>query len=295
MKCLTIYCFLLFLPPLLAASTGDDQTTQFYSARGVVEKIAPDMSRITIHHQAIPGYMMEMTMDFSVKNTNELRGISPKDEISFRLVVGKNDDWVENIRRIGRSAETTNEMSMQVDMAGGMMMPELKAGDALPDYELKTEQGKPIHISDFRGKALAFTFFFTRCPLPDYCPRMNHNFEQARKMLLADTNAPLNWQFLSISFDPGFDTPQVLANYAGIYRGVDTNRWLFASTQTNVLADVTARLNLMVMRQGNSISHNLRTVVLDPAGRICRQFDGNEWMPSQLAEAVMQAARSPAP
>ena len=40
------------------------------------------------------------------------------------------------------------------------MMPELKPGDPLPDYTLTTEDGKQIHISDFRGKALAFTFFF---------------------------------------------------------------------------------------------------------------------------------------
>ena len=185
------------------------QATKSYSARGVVEKIAPDLSQVTIHHQAIPGYMMEMTMDFSVKDTNELNGISPNDEITFTLVVGENDEWVENIHRIGHSTEMmTNKMPMQMDMSHGMMMSELKPGDSLPDYALTAEDGKQIHISDFRGKALAFTFFFTRCPLPDYCPRMNNNFEQARKILLTDANAPTNWQFLSISFDPGFDTPQ---------------------------------------------------------------------------------------
>ncbi len=32
--------------------------------------------QVTIHHQDIPGYMMEMTMDFHVKYTNEFNGIS---------------------------------------------------------------------------------------------------------------------------------------------------------------------------------------------------------------------------
>ncbi|MGA9780232.1 MAG: copper-binding protein [Limisphaerales bacterium] len=293
MKCLTVLCVLLLVHPLLAAPTGGDQGTKSYSARGVVEKIAPDLSHITIHHQAIPGYMMEMTMDFTVKNTNELSGISPGDEITFTLVGSSNDEWVENIHRIGHSAETTtNGMSMPMNMSGSMMMPELKPGDLLPDYTLTAEDGKQIHLSDFRGKVLAFTFFFTRCPLPDYCPRMNNNFEETRKILLADANAPTNWQFLSISFDPGFDTPEVLANYAGVYRGDDTNRWLFASAPTNVLADAAVRLDLMVMRQGNNISHNLRTVVLDTAGRIYKQFDGNQWTPQQLADAIVQAARS---
>ena len=180
---------------------------------------------------------------------------------------------------------------MQMDMAHGLMMSELKQGDLLPDYALTTEDGKQIHFSDFRGKALAFTFFFTRCPLPDYCPRMNNNFEETRKILLTDTNAPTNWQFLSISFDPEFDTPAVLSNYANVYRGDDANRWLFAAAATNVLADVAQRLDLMVMRQGNNISHNLRTVVLDPQGRIYKQFDSNQWTPQQLADAIMQTAR----
>jgi len=292
MKCLTVLCVLLFVHPLLATPTGGDQGTKSYPARGVVVKIAPDFSRVTIHHQAIPGYMMEMTMDFSVKNTNELSGISPGDEITFTLVVGKNDEWVENIHRIGYSAETTtNGMSMPMNMSGDMTMPFLKPGDLLPDYLLTAEDGKQIRLSDFRGRALAFTFFFTRCPLPDYCPRMNNNFEATRKILLADTNAPTNWQFLSISFDPGFDTPEVLANYASVYRGDDTNHWLFASAPTNVLADVAGRLDLMIVQQGNNISHNLRTVVLDAHGGLYRLFDGNQWTPQQLADAMREAAR----
>lgn len=292
MKCLTLSCILLLAHSIRAAPSGDDSATKSYSARGVVEKIAPDLSQVTIHHQAIPGYMMEMTMDFSVKATNELNGISPNDEITFTLVVGENDEWVKNIHRIGHSTEMmTNKMPMQMDMSHGMMMSELKPGDSLPDYALTAEDGKQIHISDFRGKALAFTFFFTRCPLPDYCPRMNNNFEQARKILLTDANAPTNWLFLSISFDPEFDTPAVLSNYASLYRDDDANRWFFAAAPTNVLADVAVRLDLMVMRQGNNISHNLRTVVLDPQGRIYKQFDSNQWTPQQLADAMIQAAR----
>ena len=276
-----------------AASAAGDETVHSYSARGVVEQIAPDHHQVTIHHQAIPGYMMEMTMDFAVKDTNQLAGISVGDQITFTLVVGENDEWVENIHRVGHSTETvTNKMSAPMDMASGSMPAELKPGDLLPDYALTAEDGRQIHISDFRGKALAFTFFFTRCPLPDYCPRMNNNFEQTRKILLADTHAPTNWQFLSISFDPGFDTPEVLSQYANLYRGDDPNRWLFASAPTNVLADAAMRLDLMIMRQGNNISHNLRTVVLDPQGRIYRQFDGNQWTSQQLADAMTRAARS---
>ena len=113
----------------------------------------------------------------------------------------------------------------------------------------------------------------------------------ARKLLLADTNAPANWQLLSISFDPGFDQPGILAGYGNFYRGGNTNRWLFAAAPTNTLAALAPALDLMVIRDGPGFTHNLRTVVLDTQGRIARQFDGNHWTPEQLADAIRQAAK----
>jgi len=294
-----MFAILPFAHSVLAAPPDDDQNTKSYSTGGVVEKIAPGLSQATIDTQDIPGYMMAMTMDYPVKNTNELSGISPGDKITFTLVVTENTDWIENIHRIGQSAGAmtnsmpmTNTMPMSMDMSGGMMPSLVKPGDPLPDYTLTAEDGSQIHLSDFRGQAVAFTFFFTRCPLPDYCPRLNNDFKQTREILSGDAQAPTNWQFLSISFDPGFDTPEILSDYAGAYRGGNTNRWLFATAPTNVLADAALRLGLIIMQQGSNISHNMRTIVLDPQGRVYKQFNGNLWTPQQLADAMTQAAHS---
>ena len=287
-----IRAFLLILAAfgnsISAAPNAGDPDPRSYAARGVVEQIASDRGAVKIHHQTIPGYMMEMTMDFSVQNTNELKDISPGDQITFTLVVTEKDDWVENIHRVGRAAEiTTNAMPMLHAMNS-----ELKPGDILPDYELTAEDGKRIHFTDFRGKVLAFTFFYSRCPLPNYCPLMSNNFRETRKLLLATANAPTNWQFLSISFDPDFDTPEVLSNYGSVYRGDDADRWLFASASVKTLANLAPNLDLMIMREnGNIMEHGLRTVVLDAQGRIFRQLDGNKWTPQELADAMLEAAR----
>ena len=267
-----------------------EDSAKSYAARGVIKKIAADHRQVTIHHQAIPNYMMEMTMNFPVKKTNELDGLSAGDQITFTLIVRENDDWIENIHRVGHVAETpAKTIAMPFDMP-----PELKPGDLMPDGELLAENGRHIHFSDFHGRAVAFTFFFTRCPLPDYCPLMNRNFATAQKLILSTPNAPTNWQFLSISFDPGFDTPEMLSSYAGFYRTGDASHWLFAVASTDVLTNLAPRLDLMIMHEGNSISHNLRTVVLDSNGIIYRQLDGNEWTPKELADAVLGAARLPA-
>ncbi len=293
MKNLNFSCaLLLFMAAvgnsIFAAPNVSDQTAKPYSARGVVRQIADDRHKVTIQHEEIPGYMSAMTMEFTVKDTNELNGISPSDEITFKLVVGEDDSWIEGIHFVAHRVEnvTNNTYIFHVPSA------ELKPGDLLPDCELISEDGSRIRFLDFRGKAVAFTFFFTRCPLPDYCPRMNKNFAETRELMLSTPNAPTNWQLLSVSFDPGFDNPTVLSGYANFYRNGDTNHWLFAATPTNALAHLAPSLDLMIMRDGENImSHSLRTVVLDPQGHIFRQLDGNKWTPQELADAIMEAAR----
>lgn len=258
-------------------------TNQTYSVSGVVEAIPPDHRHATIKNEKIPGYMAAMTMDFSVRDTNALNGIAPGDKIDFTLVVTADDDWIENIHQTGKAGVTTPP-------GRNLAEPELSVGDTLPDYEFLSAADQPVRFSDFRGSAVAFTFFFTSCPLPEYCPRMNRNFSEARKLLSTGTNAVKNWEMLSISFDSSFDTPQVLSSYAKLYRGDDTNHWLFAVASTNTLASLAPKVDLNFWRVNGSISHNLRTVVMDGSGKITDQFDGNDWTPQQLADAIRKAA-----
>ena len=90
-------------------------------------------------------------------------------------------------------------------------------GETVPDFAFLNENGKPIHIKDYLGKTLLVTFIYTRCPLPDYCPRMNENFQQIQAILREHSGTLKKASFLSISFDPAHDTPAVLKHYASIY------------------------------------------------------------------------------
>lgn len=285
MKLASLFCLALLL---VFSNAVLAQTKQTYAARGVVKQIAPDHRHATIKHEAIPGYMLAMTMDLSVRDTNALNAISPGDVITFDLVVTADDDWVENIQRVGSTNAPPPAPTWHV------VESELKPGDELPDYEFTSETSCGVRFSDYRGRAVAFTFFFTSCPLPEYCPRMNKHFSEARALLRVDTNATANWQFLSISFDSGFDQPQILAGYGKFYRGEDTNGWLFAVASPATLAGLAPKVNLNFWKENGTYSHNLRTVVLDVNRKIFRQFDGNEWTPQQLADAMRDAAKVPA-
>lgn len=273
-------------PPPVAA--GTNMTERIFETRGVVRSVPEGGRTLVVRHEEIPGYMPKMTMELNVRDPNELRGVERDDEITFQLVATTNTHWIQNVKRVGKASPAS---AADPVTTGARVVKELSVGDRLPDYELLAEDGRFIRFSDFRGQALAFTFIFSRCPLPDFCPRMGNNFAQARELILAQANAPTNWQFLSISFDPEFDTPATLRSYAQLYRHTNSDRWQFAAAPLTALGKLAPELDLMFAREASgSISHNLRTVVLDPQGRIHRQFDGNQWTPETLAESLLEAA-----
>lgn len=119
---------------------------------------------------------------------------------------------------------------------------------------------------------------------------MLKQFRSARNQLLSDSNAPTNWMFLSLSFDYETDSPEILRKHAVGYRGSEVGRWMFGAADTNAMAILIPSVQLMVAREAESFSHNLRTVVLDTHGKLYRRFDGNEWTPAQLAQAMREAS-----
>lgn len=260
-----------------------------FQARGVIRSIAPDGKTIVLKHEEIPGFMSKMTMEFDVRDTNEVRGLAPGETVTFVVKAAEEDSWIENIQRAGTDTVAV-PIPSDPPASALLRIAELKTGDVMPDAELLAENGHTVRLSDFRGSALAFTFIFTRCPLPEYCPRMNQNFRHARNLLIERAGGPTNWQFLSISFDPEFDKPGVLTRYADSYRGASADRWLFAAAPTNVMAEMASKLDFRFANEGGSFIHNLRTVVLDTKGRIFRQFDGNKWKAQELADASAGAA-----
>jgi protein SCO1 len=278
------------LPTGLQASAAEPtNVTRSFIARGMIRDLPAGGKTVLVRHEEIPGFMPKMTMEFDVRDRSELRGLRPGDAITFRVNATEEESWIEGIQRT-----STNDLAPLPppgpSAASLLHVAQLRPGDRLPEAELLAEDGRRIRTSDFQGSALAFTFIFTRCPLPDFCPRMNQHFNRARDLLLQQPGGPTNWQFLSISFDPEFDQPGVLTRYAYSYRGKSPDRWLFAAAPTNVIAAMGPQLDFRFANEGGSYAHNLRTVVLDAQGRIYRQFDGNKWKAEELAQALAEAA-----
>lgn len=254
-----------------------------YTVKGVIKELLPSQKQVRIAHEEIPGYMGAMTMKFDVKDAKALDGLRPGDVVTFRLVITEDDGWIAQINQTGVNVGTNVASSTPVS---DFFPKELKVGQMVPDCLLTNQFGRALRLSEFKGDALAFTFIFTRCPFPDFCPRMNKNFEAAFRQLSSGSRT--NWHLLSISFDPVYDTPERLAEYARRYR-TNSAAWDFATGATNDIRNLGGSFGLMFHHIGELFEHNVRTVVVDPDGRLRKVFSNNMWTPEELVSEMKAA------
>lgn len=263
-----------------------------YEVKGVLKEIRASGWKALIDHEDIPGYMEAMTMLLDVKDTNDLAKVRPGDLIQFRMLVTESDGWIDRIRKNGTNSApaSTNAPAPKASNLKFAEVKQVEVGDMLPDCILTNQAGRQIRLSDFRGKALAFTFIFTRCPFPVYCPRMNNNLSKAQKEL-ASWKGDTNWHLISISFDPEYDTPERLSKYATTYR-YNPEHWSFATGNLDDIRGLGESFGLMFYKNKGTIEHNVRTVVINPGGRVQRIFPGNDWSADELVTEVKRASRA---
>ena len=263
---------------------------QIYSVTGVVRELKPDGKTVVIQHEAVTNYMPAMTMPFEVKDPRELAGLQPGDQVTFRMLVAAKEGWIDQIEKTGANDGSVSPASETFRRV--REVEPLNVGDLIPDYPLTNELGQAFSLSRFKGDALGLTFIFTRCPFPNFCPRMSSNFQEVSQKLTAMKGGPTNWHLLSISFDPEFDTPATLKAYAESHE-YDTAHWSFASGAMIEIDAITEQFGLMFPRNGTGFDHNLRTVVIDAKGRVKKIFIGNEWKVDDFVAEMVEAARTP--
>lgn len=236
---------------------------------------------ITVKHGDIPGLMPAMTMMYQVAEPRQIETLQPGDKITADLVVSESKGRLEKIVVVSKGEGKASPDTTQ-------RIPE--KGDAVPDFALVNQDGKVIHFSNYRGKVLLVTFIYTRCPLPDFCPRMNENFRAVQKLLQEVPGATDRAEFLSISFDPEHDTPAVLKHYASLYKksapGEKSFDWQFAVPAAKDLPEIAQFFGLVYQPEQAQIVHSLSTTVIGPDGKIEKWFSDNEWTPTDAAQAM---------
>ncbi len=258
---------------------------QCFMVKGLIKGLELQERTILIAHEAIPHYMDAMTMPFKVRLPDRLSNLKSGDQIIFRLNVSATESWIDHITKIGTAplpAETPAK-------AAAAVAPVSKPRHPLLSFPFTNELGQAMSLDDFRGQALAITFFFTRCPIPEFCPRLSKNFQEASQKLAAIPGGPTNWHFLSVSFDPEFDTPEVLKSYAEAYR-YDAKHWSFLTGPKEKIEELAGQSDVRFNRENGLINHNFRTLIIDAAGHLQMVFPTSGNLADDIVAEILKAA-----
>jgi protein SCO1/2 len=218
---------------------------------------------VVISHRDINGYMPAMTMEF---HAEQIPDLAPGTRITFNLAVNRHSSEVTNIVPRGAAAEFIAPKPLAV-------------GSAVPDFTLTGESGKPVQLSTLHGQVIAIDFIYTRCPLPDVCPRLSANFARLQRRFGPKLT------LLSITIDPQFDQPDVLQRYAKRWNA-NPETWHFLTGDEISIRKIAETFGLLYFAEEGSITHTVRTAVIDRDGRLAGLVEGSSYAVSQLGDLI---------
>lgn len=280
--------FLLFLISVFlfaACEKSHTQTSEVkrFRMKGEVLSVDKANKKASIKHEAIEGYMEAMTMDFPIREDWVWGDLTAGSDIHAELVVDDANGkyWLEKIAIV--AAPNPNKPMPPIDEKF------VQIGSDLKDFDLVNQDGKNISAKDYKGKALAITFIYSRCPLPEFCILMSKNFSDLANQLNTNVELKEKIRLLSISFDPATDTPEKLKLYGQGYLGKnakpDFTVWQLATGKDGEVKRIADSFGLRYEVDANDktqFNHSLRTIVVSPDGKITKIFPGSDWTSGQL-------------
>lgn len=272
---------------LLVALTAGSCTSseREYQLEGQILAVDQARQEVTIKHGDIPRFMPAMTMTFKVRDGQLLTGRVPGDLVKGTLVVEDPADssgvYLRTLERTGSAPLTDPPPSTSGSV--------IKPGDSVQDARLVDESGAPWSVEALRGQAIAITFTYTRCPLPNFCPLIDRHFKAAQDQVREDSELKARVRLASVTLDPEYDTPAMLSRHARAL-GADPETWHFVTGPPAETARFGSQFGVVGTREGTEVVHNLRTAVIDGQGRLTMVLNGGEWRPAELVAALKKAA-----
>lgn len=265
------------------------ESVRTFPLKGQILAIAagtrPDGRReITVKHEDIPNFMPAMTMAYGVGQPGSLDGLAPGDLFTATLVNRGAEFYLTDLRKTGHA-------DLPPDARAVKILDVMKRGDQVPDDPLQDQTGATRKLSDWRGRALAVTFVYTRCPLPDFCPLMDRRFGELQRAIAGDARLRDRVHLVSVTFDPSHDTPAIIQAHART-RGADPVTWSYLTGPQAAIEHFTSRFGVSTIAgtDAQTITHNLRTAVVDRQGRLVTIYSGNEWTADEMLADLRKAS-----
>jgi cytochrome oxidase Cu insertion factor (SCO1/SenC/PrrC family) len=91
---------------------------------------------------------------------------------------------------------------------------QLPAWKAAGDGQVLGEDGEPRRLKELlEGRITILSFIYSRCADPTACPMATAVLSQIQGVSRKDTSLAENLQLITFSFDPEYDTPELMARY----------------------------------------------------------------------------------
>lgn len=243
---------------------------------GEIVKVDTERATLLVLHEEIKGYMPKMTMEFKVSK-GDLANAKAGQHIRAELVDRPDAFYLEKIwpddaatqRALDAAAKA---LAQDTTMRGKEAYREI--GENLPEFTLLDQEGRAVAGSRFRGKQIVLNFIFTRCPIATMCPAATERMAQLQAA--AKVAGARDFELVSISLDPEYDTPGIMKEYAQV-RGLDTSNWSFLTGPDAAVRHLLAQLGVIREFEGATIKHTLATVLINEEGRISYRVDGSVW------------------
>jgi protein SCO1/2 len=261
-----------------------------YPVTGQIIKIDAERGTLLVDHDEIPDYMPAMVMEFQA-GAGDIANLKEGQHVRGRLIEEPNDVyalrhiWVVDGVKDSQVAAAARDLRQDTVIRG--KNPYRAVGENLPDFALYDQTGKVVDMKRFRGKKVLLNFIYTRCPIATMCPAAVTNMMSVQYFVNEEGKGD-QLELISITFDPEYDTPGVLRDYAAA-RGIDTSNYSFLTGPESAIKDLLRQLGVLAEVDGPLIAHTLTTLLIDEKGRIIDRADGSRWDAQQFADKVTGA------
>ena len=185
----------------------------------------------------------------------------------------------------GLGAKAARDVNQQLHQATAVMSRRkyVKLGEYIPNFAMIDQHGEFLQIRQLQGKPFMLNFIFTRCTVPTMCPasstRMADMQDAAREAELKGLH------FVSITFDPDFDSPGILSQYADGY-GMESENFHLLTMSQIVVDDLLRQFGILTMEEDGTINHTMAPLLVDANGRVAYRKEGATWSTKDFMEAA---------
>ena len=256
-------------------------TPQTYKVIGVIKDIDKDQNKLLIDHEEIPGFMVKMVMYFNLHSSIDINQFAIDDSVSFDLIIKNKNSYTLNYENLGKSlinADDDDFWNNDTESKYSLKEP----GEYIENSTFLTLDNKEISLSDYNSDFTLITFIFSKCPMPNMCPA-----SIVKNQYLSNYFKNENINFLLISFDYIYDTPEVLKN---IYGPIETNNMKFLSSYNHIDDIFSLAQQSGVAYWGveeNNIGHSMRSVLIDKDLKLIKTFDGIDWKAGEAKKDIL--------